>query len=88
MKIVYSSKFERAYAKLTSDLKGLAEEQEAIFRNNPFNPVLRTHKLSGKLNGYWAFWIDYRNRIIFRFLKNNAVYFHTIGDHRIYKKAI
>jgi len=30
-----------------------------LIKNNPFDPNLKTHKLSGTLSGYWAFSIDY-----------------------------
>jgi len=34
---------------------------------DPFQPNLRTHKLSGKLKGLWACWVEYDCRIIFTF---------------------
>jgi len=85
MNIEYSPKFERLYKKLPNDIKILAAEQEKIFRKNPFDPKLKTHKLSGPLRNYWAFWIDYKYRLIFSFLNSKTVRFHIIGDHRIYK---
>jgi len=85
MNIEYSPKFERLYKKLPEDIKILAVEQEKIFRKNPFDPKLKTHKLSGPLRNYWAFWIDYKYRLIFSFLNSKTVRFHIIGDHRIYK---
>jgi mRNA-degrading endonuclease YafQ of YafQ-DinJ toxin-antitoxin module len=85
MRIYYSSKFEREYRKLTPHLKELAEEKEVIFRADPFSKKLDTHKLSGWLKGYWAFSIDNKCRIIFEFSKKNNVWFHSVGDHSIYK---
>jgi len=49
MRIYYSSKFEREYKKLSKEIKKLAEEKETIFRNNPFDLKLDTHKLRGRL---------------------------------------
>ncbi len=40
-------------------LSRLAEE--------PFDPVLRTHKLRGQLEGLWACWVEYDCRIVFAF---------------------
>ena len=65
MRIVYSKKFAREYKKLPEQLKILAEQKEKIFRGNPFNPRLKTHKLTGRLREFWAFSIDYQYRIIF-----------------------
>jgi mRNA interferase YafQ len=33
--------------------------------DDPFQPVLRTHKLSGQLAGLWACWVEYDCRVIF-----------------------
>ncbi len=47
--------------------------QERIFdvldqlARDPFLPILKTHKLSGQLQGLWACWVEYDCRIIFAF---------------------
>ena len=61
-----------------------AKEREKIFRNNPFDPRLDTHKLHGRLNGQWSFWITGKVRIMFEF-DNGDVIFLDIGDHGIYQ---
>jgi len=43
-----------------------------IFENNPFASQLRTHKLSDKLRGLWAFSVDYNSRIIFKFVEGKS----------------
>lgn len=85
MRIVYSSKFAREYKKLPKEIKLLAEKKEKIFRKNPFDPILDTHKVHGRLRDFWSFSIDFKYRIVFEFRENNIVYFHSIGDHLIYK---
>lgn len=85
MKIYYSSKFDREYRRLPPDVKKRAEEKERIFRDNCFDMRVRTHKLHGYLKGYWAFWIDEKYRIIFEFREKDTVWFHSVGDHSIYK---
>ncbi len=87
MEIIYSSKFAREYKKLPESIKDIAEEQEKIFRGNPFDQRLKTHKLKGKLNGFLSFSIGFKYRIIFEFAKDkNIVYFHSVGDHDIYER--
>ncbi len=88
MKIYYLSRFIRAYRKLSIEIKGKVYEVEEIFRKDPFDPRLKTHKLSGGLKGKLAFSVDYQTRIIFRFDEKNAqiVYFESIGDHSLYSK--
>jgi len=86
MEIIYSSKFAREYKKLPKDIKILAEEQEAIFRKDQYDPRLKTHKLKGKFDGFLSFSIGYKYRIIFEFAKDRkTVYFHIVGDHDIYQ---
>ena len=85
MKIVYSPNFAKQYKKLPIAIQGLAENKEKFFRKNPFDPRLRTHKLAGKLKDFWAFSIDQKYRIIFEFADKNLIYFHSVGDHDIYK---
>ncbi|MBI3274256.1 MAG: type II toxin-antitoxin system mRNA interferase toxin, RelE/StbE family [Candidatus Colwellbacteria bacterium] len=72
MRIYYSSQFERAYRKLPLPIKEITEEKEQIFRKNPFDPRLNTHKLGGRLKEYWAFRIDHRYRIIFEFAEQDT----------------
>ena len=67
MKILYLPKFTKQYKKLPNKIKKLSEIKEIIFRNNPFDPKLKTHKLQGRLNGFCAFSINYQYRIIFDF---------------------
>lgn len=85
MKILYSSKFAREYRKLPLKVKEIAEKKEQIFRKNPFDPRLKTHKLKGNLKGFLSFFINQKYRIIFEIVNPNIVWFHSVGDHSIYK---
>lgn len=84
MKILYLPKFARQYKKLPDNIKDLTDEKEKIFRQDPFNPKLKTHKLHGELNGYWSFSISYNYRIIFDFVSKEIIRFYSIGNHNIY----
>lgn len=84
MVIFYSSKFKREYKKLSLKVKMRAEKKEILFRKNPFDPQLDTHKLKGRLKEFWAFWIDEKNRIIFEFADDDTIWFHSAGDHSVY----
>ena len=86
MQILYSPEFARRYKKLSLEVQKKAEEKETIFRNNPFDPWLNTHKLHGSLSAFWAFSVDQQYRIIFVFLEAGLVKFCAIGDHSIYEK--
>lgn len=84
MEIRYSSKFGRQYSKLPKEIKARAEKREAIFRKDPFDPRLKTHKLHGSQEGFMSFSVDYSYRIIFEFIAPDLVIFYEIGDHSIY----
>ena len=84
MDIIYSSKFAREYKKLPKNIKTLAEEQEKIFRKDPFDSRLKTHKLKGRLEDFWSFSINREYRIIFELKDSNTVWFLSVGTHRIY----
>lgn len=88
-KIVFDTSFERKFTTYKENLsqKQLKKLREkiTIFKNNPFDPRLKTHKLKGKLKDYWVFAISFSDRIIFRFLDKERVFFIDMGDHSIYK---
>jgi len=84
MKIYYTKKFEREYRKIDKDLKLKTESREKLFRKNPFDKRLKTHKLSGELDGFWSFSVDFKNRVVFEFVDKETVFFHSIGSHDIY----
>lgn len=85
MCIIYSSKFAREYKKLPKKVKLIAEKKEIIFRGNPFDKTLKTHKLHGRLRDFWSFSAGFKYRIVFEFGDKGIVYFHSIGDHDIYQ---
>ncbi|MBU1015453.1 type II toxin-antitoxin system mRNA interferase toxin, RelE/StbE family [Patescibacteria group bacterium] len=83
--IQVSERFKKSYRKLPEKIKQRAKERETVFRAGPFDPSIKTHKLSGKEAGIWAFWINDSYRIKFIFLPNKEVLFLDIGTHKIYK---
>lgn len=86
MEVFYSPQFERDYKKLSFEIKEKAKEKEKIFRVNPFDPRLKTHKLHGELEEFWGFSIDYQFRVVFSFFGEKKVKFYAIGGHSIYEK--
>jgi len=86
MKIIYTSKFAQEYKKLPGGIKDVAEGKEKIFRKNPFDPKLKTHKLKGRLSNFLSFSIGRKYRIIFELTKDRkTAYFYSVGDHAIYQ---
>jgi mRNA-degrading endonuclease YafQ of YafQ-DinJ toxin-antitoxin module len=92
--VAFSSSFKRAFKrriKGNAVLEARFWEKLEIFRNNPFDQRLRTHKLSGRLKDLWrgtryelpsqCFSIEYDLRIVFSFLEGDRALFIEIGTH-------
>jgi addiction module RelE/StbE family toxin len=82
--LISGSSFKRAYQKATAanpDLKPKIARALETFAANPLHPSLRTHKLSGKLQGLWAFVVAYDCRVVFQFLDEENVLLIDIGKH-------
>ena len=82
--LVWGSSFKRAYrrtVKSRPDLKSKISDCLEALAADPFHPSLRTHKLSGKLKGLWAFVVEYDCRVVFRFLDNGDALLIDIGKH-------
>lgn len=84
IKLVWGSSFTRAYkkkVKTDNELKEKFWKLIKLFEKDPFTPLLKTHKLSGKLAGHWAFVVEYDCRVVFRFEGKNEVLLVDIGTH-------
>ncbi len=85
MEIEYSPLFARQYKKLPLQVQKKAESCEDLFRANPFDSRLKTHKLNGPLKGFHAFSITGSHRIIFDISSDQKkVRFYQVGTHDIY----
>ncbi|MFZ5630172.1 MAG: type II toxin-antitoxin system YafQ family toxin [Spirochaetota bacterium] len=84
MQINHSAEFKRAYKdriQKNPQLKELFWEANDIFEQNPYDSALRTHRLSGPLEGKYAFSVDHDCRVVFHFINENHVVFLDIGSH-------
>lgn len=84
MRIFYHPRFKDSYRKLPLTIQKKAEEKETIFRKNPFDSRLKTHKLHGKLRKLWSFSVDGKYRILFEFVGKEIILL-DIDDHDLYK---
>lgn len=81
----YHRKFIKNAEKLPDRIKQLLIEREAMFRLDIYNPILKTHKLSGRLGQFWSFSLNYSYRVVFEFVSEDEVIFINVGTHEIYK---
>ena len=76
IKVTWDHGFKKVYKKKIKGNEGLRKRfwnSMGLFSRNPFDARLRTHKLTGKLEGLWAFSVDYDWRVIFKFLKEDEI---------------
>lgn len=76
--------FKKIYRKKVKNNEGLKKKfwkALELFVENPFNPRMRTHKLTGKLEGLWAFSVTYDCMVIFKFLDKGEILLVDIGGH-------
>lgn len=84
IEVAFSSSFKRAFKKRVAgnaDIEARFWERVERFKNDPFDPKLRTHKLSGKLKELWSFSIEYDLRVIFYFVDDQRTLFIDVGTH-------
>jgi mRNA interferase YafQ len=70
MQVIWGNGFTRSFKKITkrnSQLKEQIVEALLILADDPFHPSLKTHKLSGNLEGLWSCSAAYDCRIVFEF---------------------
>ncbi|MCK5413029.1 MAG: type II toxin-antitoxin system mRNA interferase toxin, RelE/StbE family [Candidatus Pacebacteria bacterium] len=88
-KIIFDPSFEKSFEKYKNKLsdkkRNTLKERLLIFKKDPFDKKLKTHKLKGNLKNYWSFSVNYSDRILFRFIDKETVFFIEIGNHDVYK---
>ncbi|WP_036482618.1 type II toxin-antitoxin system YafQ family toxin [Myxosarcina sp. GI1] len=84
MKVSFSSSFKRTFKKKIRkklDLEIKFWQKIERFTIDPYDPSLKTHKLSGKLQELWSFSVDYDLRVLFYFTNEGNAVFVDIGSH-------
>ena len=80
MRISASSGFLRKAKKLQEPHASMLRAALRRFEADPKDPLLRTHKLKGDLDAYWAFSVDRDLRVPFRW-DRDAVFLVSLGSH-------
>jgi mRNA-degrading endonuclease YafQ of YafQ-DinJ toxin-antitoxin module len=84
VEVSFSSRFKRAFKKRIEgnrDLENKFWQKLELFTVDPFDPRLKTHKLSGKLQQFWSFSLGYDERILFFFTEDGKAVFVDVGSH-------
>lgn len=85
LEVLYTPNFVRQHKKLLPALQQEVKEKIALFKEDPTHTYLKTHKLQGKLKGFWSFSVNYEYRIIFEYDAKTTVALVAVGNHDIYQ---
>ncbi len=70
----------RDFLRKHPELRATIKERFEILEQNPGDPRLKTHKLTGKLKGFLAASVTFEYRIVFRVGKD-TIFLFAIGSH-------
>lgn len=86
MKLIWSPKFKKSAEKFIKSNPELIKQFKATIRlleENPFNPLIKTHKLKGYLKECFSCSINYYYRIVFKMCDQevDCIQLLNIGTH-------
>ena len=84
IQLIWGTSFKRAFKKAIKsrpEIERKFRKSISLFEKDPFHTSLKTHKLSGKLSGQWAFVVEYDCRVVFEFIGKDKVLLIYIGKH-------
>lgn len=87
MRITTTKKFDKQFKKQPRKIQKEFAKRIAMFLVNLNNPILNTHKLSGKLKNLWSFNVSGDIRVVFDMsFGSDIVVLEAIGSHsKLYK---
>ncbi|MCG2695291.1 hypothetical protein L6261_04420 [Candidatus Parcubacteria bacterium] len=88
IKINYSPKFLKIYKKIKEkSLKKEIKTKIDLFKNEINHKLLEVHKLKKTRRETYSFSVNYKDRILFRYLNKNKkeIVLLVFGDHDVYK---
>ncbi len=87
MQVGYKPSFVRQLNALEHSLRGEALERMREFGEPKNHKRLHVHPLKGKLKGFHSFSVNYRYRIVFKWIgsRKSFAVLTAVGDHDIYE---
>lgn len=85
LNIAFTASFLKKLKKFDIDFQEDAIEKMRIFQDIKNHESLRVHKLKGKFSGCYSFSINYKMRIVFKYLSKKEAILIAIGDHDLYR---
>jgi len=85
MQVKFTPNFIRQLKKLEPALKEESFEKIELFQKNIREKSLKVHKLNGKLKDRFSFSVNYKTRIVFKYIYKTEIILTAIGDHKVYQ---
>jgi len=82
VRVYYSDRFRKSAKRLNEKQQVQLARLVVLLKENPFNPLLHTKSLSGRLGGIYSFRITREYRALFRFLSPDEIFLVDIGDRK------
>lgn len=82
--ILFTPTFDRAVRKLDTRLLEAVSDAIEHLKDTRHHPRLKIHRLHGRLKAFHAASVDYRHRIVFRFVDTDSILLVDFGDHSVY----
>ena len=83
--LVYAPIFVRLLKKLEAALREEVIEKLKLLKNPANHKILKVHKLHGQMEDRWSFSVNYKTRVVFRYISKNEIAILSVGDHKIYE---
>lgn len=81
MQYILSKRFEKEFAKLPKPVKKKVLVVLQQFVEDPHDPTLRNHRLSGKWADHFSVNVTGDIRAVYVFIKDDIVHFVAVGSH-------
>jgi len=85
LNLIYAPIFLKQASDFESSLQEEVSEKITLFKDKNNHKSLKVHKLHGGLRDRYSFSVNYKIRIVFRYLSKNEVVLLGVGDHDLYK---
>ena len=86
MVVNLSPRFQRAYRRLPAPIQADFKHKIQIFLQDPRHPMLKTHKLKGRLQECLAFRLVRGYRVLFEFSSADTVNLLDVGPHNLSRR--
>jgi addiction module RelE/StbE family toxin len=81
MQISYSNKFKKQYKKFPPKLQQQTKARIELWQEQPNHPLLRLHRLEGKLSNFYSINITGDIRALYEVIGKEVVIYQFIGTH-------